>query len=350
MVENTILSICIATYNRSHLLEQLLHQLCKISINNIEFVIVDNCSTDNTYELVKSTNDERVKYFRNNKNIGGQNNFVRSLECATGKYLLYCNDRDLLNINKIEELIDILEKNDCSFAKTSVNHNQNKTKIHRFSAGLEGMKNIGFCHHPTGLIFNNTLLKKHLELSSFYDFQGIYVWDFIAYKLSMYEQVLYIDNGLWEQASDEIKKQNISKYGRQWFDLESRVSEMKFTIGYFKNLCNEYKLDNNKTVALYENLLRYFLYASTYMLNYIKTDEIESKHYGLDGKGIGFNEFKNNFNSIYNEFLDSYIDDCHKYLHNFNRIYKYEFLKNYLAMKVITPNIRKKLVSIISKL
>lgn len=96
-----ILTIAIPTYNRASYLDLCLENICKQSIkysNIIEIIVSDNCSNDNTSEIVNKYinfgND--IKYIKNDKNIGPDGNFLQCLNFSTGKYLHIIGDDDIL--------------------------------------------------------------------------------------------------------------------------------------------------------------------------------------------------------------------------------------------------------------
>lgn len=86
-------TIAIPTYNRAN---SYLREAIRIAMNqtypNIESIISDNCSMDNTETVVKNFKDHRIRYFRQGKNIGGNNNFNFCPSQAKGKYFLLLMD------------------------------------------------------------------------------------------------------------------------------------------------------------------------------------------------------------------------------------------------------------------
>ena len=105
MTNNTfpLVTIAIPTYNRadSYLL-QALESAVNQTYQDIEIIIADNCSTDNTEAVVKGLSDPRIRYFRHVENIGANNNFNFCLEQARGDYFLLLQDDDLINRDFIE--------------------------------------------------------------------------------------------------------------------------------------------------------------------------------------------------------------------------------------------------------
>lgn len=90
-----LISICIPTYNRSEILEKTIKKI--VSYKNfdaeVELVISDNCSTDNTEDVVKQYSDryDNIRYFRNKENIRDLN-FIKVLDMGRGQYLKLMND------------------------------------------------------------------------------------------------------------------------------------------------------------------------------------------------------------------------------------------------------------------
>ena len=90
-----LVTIAIPTYNRANgYLKNAIECALKQTYRNIEVVISDNCSSDNTEEVVKGYTDPRIRYFRQSANIGANNNFNFCLEKAQGSYFLLFHDDD----------------------------------------------------------------------------------------------------------------------------------------------------------------------------------------------------------------------------------------------------------------
>ena len=98
-----LVTIAIPTYNRAdNYLRHSLNAALNQTYSNIEIIVSDNCSTDNTEILVKSFNDQRIRYFKHKKNIGANNNFNFCLDQARGEYFLLFQDDDLIDNDFIE--------------------------------------------------------------------------------------------------------------------------------------------------------------------------------------------------------------------------------------------------------
>lgn len=104
-----ILSICIPTYNRAQYLKQALDALIvnKAFNEEVEIVISDNCSNDDTENLGRSYSEKyaNIKYFRNSENIK-DSNFCLALDRASGYYVKLMNDNHIITDNGLQYLID----------------------------------------------------------------------------------------------------------------------------------------------------------------------------------------------------------------------------------------------------
>jgi len=105
-------SVLIPTYNYGHILHETIESVLAQTFTDFELVIVDNCSTDNTEDVVRSyMSDPRVVYYKNDKNIGLAGNWNRCLELAKGEYIkMLCAD-DKLHPLLLERYVPVLNEN-----------------------------------------------------------------------------------------------------------------------------------------------------------------------------------------------------------------------------------------------
>jgi glycosyltransferase involved in cell wall biosynthesis len=105
-------SVIIPTYNRSSYLKRAIQSVLNQNHDNIEVIVVDDTSTDNTEEVVQSFHDDRIIYIKNEKNKGA--NFSRNvgLKKATGTYISFLDDDDYFSdTDKLKEQIRLLDEN-----------------------------------------------------------------------------------------------------------------------------------------------------------------------------------------------------------------------------------------------
>jgi len=111
MIEYPEVSVCIPTYNYGHYLPDAIESVLDQTFKDIELIVVDNCSSDDTKNIVAlfSILDPRVKYYCNEANIGLVGNLNRCLEHAKGKYIkILCAD-DVLEPTCLEKSVNIME-------------------------------------------------------------------------------------------------------------------------------------------------------------------------------------------------------------------------------------------------
>ena len=121
MNDKPILSICIPTYNRADYLKECLDSVVaqfdgREIRDNVEVVISDNASSDNTCELAEEycKKFNNIKYFRNNKNVGFDLNVINVVEKANGEYCWYMGDDDVIGGNNLRFVVDFLKKYDIA--------------------------------------------------------------------------------------------------------------------------------------------------------------------------------------------------------------------------------------------
>ena len=119
MTRQPLLSICIPTYNRAPFLKKTLESITTAEIfkntNDVEIVISDNCSTDDTQDICSHFIQQfphKIHYSKTEENIGGDRNFYRVLSLARGKCLKLNNDKCSFLPHTLDTLIDIIKEHE----------------------------------------------------------------------------------------------------------------------------------------------------------------------------------------------------------------------------------------------
>jgi glycosyltransferase involved in cell wall biosynthesis len=104
------ISVCMATFNGAKFIKaQLDSILCQLRTND-EIIISDDNSNDNTLNIIKNYNDERIKIFINVKeNRGYTKNFENAITKASGEVIFICDQDDVWNKNKVEVMLKHLK-------------------------------------------------------------------------------------------------------------------------------------------------------------------------------------------------------------------------------------------------
>jgi len=99
-----LVTIAIPTYNRADAyLKEAIQSAINQTYPNLEIIISDNCSSDDTGLIVESFNDSRIQYYRHDENIGANNNFNFCLKKATGVFFLLLHDDDLIDEDFVQK-------------------------------------------------------------------------------------------------------------------------------------------------------------------------------------------------------------------------------------------------------
>ena len=109
-----LLSICIATRNRGAFIGATLESIISQATDQLEIVVLDGASSDNTEEVVKSCQERcpQLRFFRQETNRGIDRDFARAVELARGDYCwLFCDD-DLIKPGAIQTVLEAIKNHD----------------------------------------------------------------------------------------------------------------------------------------------------------------------------------------------------------------------------------------------
>lgn len=107
-----LVSFVVPCYNLAHFLPDCLNSILAQTYPDFEVLVMDNCSPDNTPEVVQSFHDPRVRHVRNETNIGHTRNFNKGITMARGKYVwLVCADDFLISPHALSRYVDVMERN-----------------------------------------------------------------------------------------------------------------------------------------------------------------------------------------------------------------------------------------------
>lgn len=114
-----LVSIIMPSFNTAKYIEESIKSVLAQTYTNWELIIVDDCSTDNTDEIVQPfLSDDRIKYFKNEKNSGAAVSRNKALREAKGKWIAFLDSDDLWLPEKLERQISFMTANDYKFSYT----------------------------------------------------------------------------------------------------------------------------------------------------------------------------------------------------------------------------------------
>lgn len=109
MRSQPLVTVCIPTFNRRSLLAASLGSVLAQPFDDVEIIVSDNASTDDTEEYVRSIDDPRLTYDRLDENIGLFGNLTRALQLGGGRYRVVLPDDDLMLPGNLEAKTAFLE-------------------------------------------------------------------------------------------------------------------------------------------------------------------------------------------------------------------------------------------------
>ena len=119
--KNPIISIIVIAFNKENILLKSIRSIQNQSIKNIEIIIVDDCSTDNSYKIYNYLmhSDPRIRIFYHLKNLGCWRSRIDGFLYSKGKYVIHFDAGDLYEDNYVlEDSLNIIKKYKIDAVKT----------------------------------------------------------------------------------------------------------------------------------------------------------------------------------------------------------------------------------------
>jgi glycosyltransferase involved in cell wall biosynthesis len=173
-----LVSVCIPSYNNSKYIAETIQSVLSQTYSNFELIIVDDCSSDNTLEIVRGFKDRRIVVYQNEANLGMHGNWNKVLSLANGEYMkLLCGD-DLIYPDCLAQQVNAFFNNsDKNISVVSVHRElisstgkKSFGSFYKFRAGLySGKKAVRGCvtfgtnliGEPMAVLFKSSVFKEH---------------------------------------------------------------------------------------------------------------------------------------------------------------------------------------------
>jgi glycosyltransferase involved in cell wall biosynthesis len=107
-----LVSICIPAFNAEKYIRRCIYSILAQTYTNFEIVVGDDDSSDNTSDIVRSIYDKRIRYFKNDVNLGWRGNVKKCYEHATGSFVTMLPVDDYLHPDFIKTSVNIFNQND----------------------------------------------------------------------------------------------------------------------------------------------------------------------------------------------------------------------------------------------
>ena len=161
------ISIIVPVYNSEKYLNKCINNLIKQTLTDIEIIIINDGSVDNSDKIIRSYKDKRIKYL-NKKNEGIAVTRNKGIKKATGKYITFVDSDDYIDITFCEKMFNKAEKEKCDIVICDYyninNHSKNIIKLNSFKNSnlknnpeMINLINLGPCNK----IYSSRLLKEN---------------------------------------------------------------------------------------------------------------------------------------------------------------------------------------------
>jgi glycosyltransferase involved in cell wall biosynthesis len=239
-----LISIALCTYNGEKYLKEQLDSIIDQTYRNLEIIIVDDCSLDSTFGIIKkyAGADKRIKYYQNEVNLGYNKNFERAIGLATGDYISISDQDDIWMLDKIEILLENLKDNWLVFSNSEFMEEDSTNShplLNNFSIEGKDYRMMLFTNYVAGhsLLFKREFLAYLLPFPEY----GFYDW-WMSFVAFYHHKMAYVDKVLtrYRKHSDSVIQKILKNNKRKLQYLLFKINVDQYTaFESYRNLTNE---------------------------------------------------------------------------------------------------------------
>jgi len=294
MHSQPLLSFCIPSYNRLIRVRELVLSLLSLPDDDIEVIVLDNGSTDGTFNELKKITDPRLKLASNSENRGALFNMVNVFGYASGEYVVYSTDQDRTNVDRLDEFKAFLRSHpsvSCGFCEFSVPGSGR----HRFFArGLDAVSSIAYtCRHPTGYFFRNEHLRMVRLAERFSDYKvvDLFPLEFAFAEISLLGEGAIYDGGLFSPntGEDVVKHKSATTDGASQKAFFSPETRLKLATSFSQH-AEQLSLPRGAIAQIQGQVFISELIAATAGYRAVMANESLCIHYRMTPRRIGYYE------------------------------------------------------------
>jgi glycosyltransferase involved in cell wall biosynthesis len=240
-VNEPLISVALCTYNGEKYIKDQLESIIGQSYKNLEIVIVDDVSVDSTRDIINSyaKNDNRIKWYQNDFNLGFNLNFEKAISLTVGDYIAISDQDDVWLPQKLQMLFDNIKDNWLIFSNSRYVGDTKRGKLLKDFNLPGNYKGILLRNYVTG--HTSLFSRKFLNYVLPFPQKGYYDWwmGFVAayhYKIAFLDQVLT----LYRVHGDSIIQNRLNAGNVKLQEYENTL-EMLIAFAGYKNLKAEDK-------------------------------------------------------------------------------------------------------------
>ncbi len=219
VIETPLISVLLSVYNDDENIKKSIDSILSQSYKNIELLVIDDGSTDNTYEILNGIKDSRVKIFRNKDNLGLTKCLNILIKKSKGQILARQDSDDISLPTRLEVQYNILHKSQLDACTTRAFIKNTKRSIPRLSHLLP----VSFViKYKNPFIHGTLMVRKNVVLNiGMYDENIEYAQDYKLfvellkknYKIKILKNKLYVLN--MENNISSLKKEEQQNFFRK---------------------------------------------------------------------------------------------------------------------------------------
>lgn len=245
---NPLISIVTVVYNGQKHIEQTIQSVLGQSYDNIEYIVIDGGSTDNTVEIIKKY-EEKIDYWVSEPDSGIYNAMNKGSSLCTGDYVAFLNADDWYNADTIETVVEKIKEQDVDYVFGNVDLIRDGKVETVFTPDLQNYKKTMPFGHPSLFLKRSILLKfgfneKHKVVADY----GL-ILQLINHKCSYY----YVDKSLTNFRLGGIS--SLVDLNKEHLKLYYEHFGLFFALSYFLKYTNNPFIKNTKLLIKW--LIRY---------------------------------------------------------------------------------------------
>ncbi len=255
-----LVSVAMVTYNSSKYVGVAIESVLASTYQNFELVISDDCSTDDTWEIIKGYKDPRIKVSQNETNLGEYPNREKCIETACGKYIIFIDGDDMIYPWALTFAVAEIEK----FPNASMALAMQWRNYIFYPYLLTPNENIRFTYFGNSFLnnsfaqslFNTSILQRALPFP-----KGIKCGDtYIKKKISVNYDVLLINGPIawWRQTPGQASEK--INYGISGIIEDWRIDQLILSQHNISLTKNEIRVFwSNKHYTIKKNIIKQLL-------------------------------------------------------------------------------------------
>lgn len=208
-------SVLMPVYNvKEEYLRESIESILNQTFSDFEFIILDDCSTTNIEPIINSYNDKRIKFFRNEQNLGIAKSRNKLMELAQGEYAALMDNDDISFPQRLEKQVAFLDNNkEISIVSAAYETFPNKTIIkHPLKLGYLDLYRGCLLAHPLVMFRLDDMKKYNLQYDNSY--------------------ICSQDYELWSRAIRYLKIANLPEVLLKYRVLEESITHKKAALAF----------------------------------------------------------------------------------------------------------------------